>query len=424
MRRTLLRALTVLVATAALLLAGCDDQITAPNSDEAQSPSQATANAGPAAPGGKCDVTVSHNESIDDKIDNTAQSGDVVCVESGTYTEQVTINKDVSLRGLNNPTIEVPADPTKFTIPESGPTWEPIIFAFGGNVDPNGYVSGDGTVNVTVKGFTIDGKGQQPEAARLPAIFYRNASGIVSKNTINNMDIGGKATFGILVYGDSEVDILNNDINGYERGGIGANGDGGAHPSPMVKIASNEVTGSTGIAEAWGPNGIQVGYGTEGKIHDNIVKDNRYSKSSGTASCILVFESNNVSVKRNTVSNCDVGIGIGTWGWFGKTAEANQVVKNDVSNALFGASLNAIAYAGLTGTNPSLKNNKVVNNSFDGGSIGITGVRIWEVDASPDFDPSATNNKLIGNQITDFETAVDNGGSETKVQANDRPIAP
>lgn len=442
--RQLSRCLPLLVAVA-LLFVGCDSAPTAPNSNQAQTPNVTTANAGgpsggtpgggpagPAAPGPACDATVTPGESINNAVDNAA-SGDVVCVESGTYDEQVTINKDLTLKGLNNPTIAVPSDPKDFAIPESSPGWEPIVFAYGGSVDSDGNVSGSATVDVTVKGFTIDGKDQQPNARRLPAVFYRNANGTVSDNTVNNMGIGGKETFGILAYGDSEVDIVGNDIDSYERGGIGASGDGGEHPAPTVKIANNEVTGSTGIGEAWGPNGIQIGFGAEGKIHGNVVEDNRYSESSGVASCILVFESDNVSVKGNTASNCDVGIGVGTWGWFRKTAEGNQIVKNEVSEALFGATLNTVTFSGFTGADPSLRNNKVVNNGFDGREIGITGVRILKFDGikvtnqnftPPNFDPSANNNKLIANRISGFDTSVDDGGTDTKVQANDRPFTP
>jgi hypothetical protein len=288
-------------------------------------------------------------------------------------------------------------------------------------------------VDVTVKGFTVDGDNAQPNARRLPAVLYRNASGTVSGNTVNNMAIGGNETFGILAYGDSEVDIVGNDINGYERGGIGANGDGGAHPAPTVKIVNNEVTGSTGIGKAWGPNGIQVGFGAEGQIRNNVVEDNRYSASDPVASCILIFESDNVSVKKNKISNCDISLSVGTWGWFRKTASGNKFVKNDVSKVLFGAALEAVAepYGGaLTSMDPTLRNTKVVNNRFKQGGVGDSGansIGVWivsEDNVDNSFDPVAANNKLIANQISEFDVSVEDQGTDTKVQANDRPIAP
>lgn len=63
---------------------------------------------------------------------DAAASGATVCVDGGTWTEQVVIDKDLTLRGLDGVTI---AGPDDFTIPESaGSTWEPIVFTHGGTV--------------------------------------------------------------------------------------------------------------------------------------------------------------------------------------------------------------------------------------------------------------------------------------------------
>lgn len=400
MRGTVLQALSVLVAAATLLFMGCDNQITAPNSEKVGTPSHAPASAGPAAPGGKCDVTVSQNESINDKVDNAAQSGDVVCVENGTYSEQVTINKDLTLKGLSNPTVKRPSSPDAFTIPESGPKWEPIIFAFGGDVDSKGNVSGSSTVDVTVKGFTIDGDGEQPNTKRGLALFYRNASGTVSGNTVENMAIGGKQTFGILAYGDSDVDITNNTINGYERGGIGANGDQGDRPDPEVLIRDNTVTGSgDGSTTGWGPNGIQVGFGASGKVFDNSVTKNRYANSfaAATSAGIIVFGSDDVHVRGNEVSNNDINLAAAV-------GENVRFVKNQTKDAIIG-----VYFA-------QANNGKLVNNTFtdpDGGPVGDTGVL-----------NTGTNNKLINNTIKGFDTPILDLGTDSKVQANTQPAMP
>jgi len=50
---------------------------------------------------------------------------------------------------------------------------------------------------VTLTGFRFDGLDEQPDARRKPAVLYRNASGTVSDNTVENMGLGGKETFGI-----------------------------------------------------------------------------------------------------------------------------------------------------------------------------------------------------------------------------------
>lgn len=88
------------------------------------------------------------------------------------------------------------------------------------------------------------------ELLRSSSVLARNASGPITDNAIADMGVGGKETFGILAYGDSDLRIHDNDVRGYERGGIGVVGVGGAHPSPTADVRGNTVTGSTGIGEA------------------------------------------------------------------------------------------------------------------------------------------------------------------------------
>ena len=372
-------------------------------------------------PGTKgCDVIVPDDESSIQAAVDAAADGGTVCVKAsgGPYTEQVVINKNLSLQGVNEPTIRSSTSPDTFTIPESGPTFEPHVFAFGGD-ESGGAVSGSGTVDVTVTGFDIDGEDEQPGAQRSVGVLTRNVSGAVSNNTVRNMGVGGKETFGILAYGDSDLEIQDNDVSEYERGGIGVVGDGGSHPSPTADIRGNTVTGSTGIGEAWGPNGIQVGYGAEGKIIGNDVADNRYAEEAFTAAGIIVFESDDVQVKRNTVTNSDVGIAVGSWGWFRSSADNTKVMKNDVNEANAGILLRAVAFDGFSSSDPSVSNSKVVNNTVSDPDTDDddAGIAVQALDSDPDYDPVADNNKVIRNTITGFTDQVIEDGSDTKLHA-------
>lgn len=353
---------------------------------------------------------------------NAAASGDRVVVDGGTYREQVLINKDLDLEG-NDVTIEHPDSPDSFTIAESGPEWEPTVFAYGGSVS-DGAVSGSGTVDVSVSGFEIDGRSVQPDARRKPAILYRNVKSSdktrVEDNVISNMGIGGKQTFGILAYGDTSVAIQNNEVFDYERGGIGANGDGGAHPSPDVTIRDNTVVGSTGIGEAWGPNGVQVGFGATGLVKKNTVRDNRYSDEDAVASGILVFESDGVVVQQNEIKNADIALSIGSWGWFNASADNTKVKQNTATDTEYGTLMEAVAepFGGaLTQMDPSVSNTKVGKNDLTGeddpeGRIGV-GI-IVEDNIDNEYDPVARNNKIRNNTITNFATEIEDQGSATK----------
>lgn len=373
--------------------------------------------------GGPCDIVVPSDYATIQAAVDAAGAGDTVCVENGTYSEQVVVDRTLTLRAADGatPTIEPPSSPEAFTIPESSPDWEPMVFAFGGT-EQSGEVTGSGTVHVEVSGFAVDGRDTQPDADRKPAVLFRNASGRITENTIENVGVGGKETFGILAYGDSDVTIADNDVSDYERGGIGANGDGGAHPSPTVTVRDNTLTGSANIGEAWGPNGIQVGFGAAGDVRNNDVVDNRYSDEDPVAAGILVFESDGVSVQGNYVENADIGLSCGSWGWLRQSADNNKFTRNDVNIAEYGVLVEAVAdpYGGvLTQRDPSTSNNKVVNNDLLGesdpdGAIGVGVVVDDYVDN--DYDPVAENNKLIRNDVSRFETDSVDEGTGTKLK--------
>ncbi len=367
---------------------------------------------------GGADVVVPDDEgSIQAGVD-AADSGDTVAVHGGTYVEQVVIDKDLTLRGVDDPTIRMPETPGRFTIPETAADWEPIVLAYGGT-DTGGAIQGSDTVDVSVSGITLDGNEREGAGVRTTAVLARNVSGAITDTTVVNMGIGGGETFGLLGYGDSELRIHGNEIHGYERGGIGVIGDGGAHPSPEASVRNNLVVGSGGIGEAWGSNGIQIGYGAEGDVRGNIVRDNRYAEEAFTAAGIILIESDGVHVRDNTVENSDVGIAVASWGSFRSSATNNKVMRNDVREANAGILLRAVSYQGFSTVEAAVNNNKVVNNTItdpDPNDVD-TGIAVQALETHPDIAATADNNKVIRNTVTGFADQVQDSGTETKLQA-------
>jgi parallel beta-helix repeat protein len=327
--------------------------------------------------------------SIQDAID-VAEDGDTVEVAAGTYTEQVVINKSLTLQGTGNPVIKAPDSPTAFTFPESGASWEPVVFAFGGTLGETN-ITGTDTIQVAISGFTVDGSAREP-TWRSAGILLRNAEGTISGNTVQNMYVNGKETFGIVAYGNSDVTITGNNVSGYARCGIGANGDADADltDDPNAVIEGNTVTGPGGVDVTWAPNGIQIGYGATGVISGNTVRGNEWPGTAWTGSGILVFASNDVEVDGNTLQNNETGIAVG--GSSSLTTSGTWIHGNAVDGNTFGISIQDWSVS------TTIENNTVKNSAYHG-------IAICSFDYNPPTGTVIESNTITGNNTEDVETS-------------------
>lgn len=367
------------------------------------------------------DRVVGPNESIQSAV-NQASSGDHILVDGGIHAEQLLINKNLTLTGRNGATITQPSSVQSFSLEESGRPWKPLIFAFGGSLQ-DGVAGGPGTIDVTIRGLTIDGESRP--ANNLTGILFRNvkSSGGIHQVTVENMEREGSgSTFGLIAYGDSKVTFANNTIKGIERGGIGANGDGGTHPAPQVTIRNNIIVGSDNPNNA--PNGIQIGYGATGRVMGNTIREAHYPGPVWKASGILIFESDGVKIHGNTVRDTDRAIAVSAWGFYRESADGNSITGNTISGSNGGIVVQSKTWNNiLTNMDNRANNNKITNNRVEGTGSG-TGIHVYAGDHSPDYDPAAVNNKVIANRVTQFGTAVITDGTGTKVQANNHPFNP
>jgi parallel beta-helix repeat protein len=348
------------------------------------------------------------NDSIQEAID-VANSGDTINVTAGTYQEQVIINKSLTLQGTDNPIIIAPSSPISFKFSESSKTWEPVVFAFGGTADGTATsqnITGTGTIQVTISGFTVDGNDRVPTANRSAGILLRNANGTISNNTIKNMSIDGKETFGIVANGNSNVTISENNVSGYARGGIGANGDGGSLTDPVAIIKNNTVTGpGKDEVVTWAPNGIQIGWGATGEITSNTVSGNGWPGTDWTGSGILVHASSDVEVNGNTVEGNETGIAVS--GTSNKTLIHNNIVNENTS----GISIQDWS------VNTTIEKNTVTNSTYDG-------IDICNFYGNPPTGTVIRSNTITGNNTEDDETSggiwIDDGvdGDEVSINLN------
>lgn len=230
---------------------------------------------------------------IQDAVDN-ANSGDDITVVAGTYTEQVSIPISLTLSGagLASTTIQAPAVRTKSVV-AGGETWDYIVAAY----------PATGTIDVRITGFTIDdnNKNKTFGTTELVGLFMRDVNG-TNAGFFNSEIKGFPPTpeyecYGVKVYGNSALTILNNKVSGYTRDGIGVNGGN-------VWVIQNEVTGS-GIAL----NGISIIDAASGcRVYKNTVKN--HTRSAPWAGCGILAGINSLEVDYNTVDNCYQGIGL------------------------------------------------------------------------------------------------------------------
>jgi parallel beta-helix repeat protein len=344
----------------------------------------------PAAADGHCDVTVSPDESIQSGVD-AAADGDTVCLESGTYQEQVIINKDLRLVG-DDAEIRAPADMDTFSIPESGRTFRPIVFAFGGS-EAGGEVTGTETVSVDISGFEIAGLQSVPAGHSFTGILLRNVDGDTEANIVRDMFSSSEETFGILVYGDSEVTIADNIVSEYSRGGIGANGDFGVSPAPVASIRGNIVEPLAGPG-SWAPNGIQICFGATGEIIANITEG--HSHPSATPGGIVVAAASGVLVEGNSVEGNDAGIQVFGDFFFESDLPASGTVIRGNKITMNGDGILILDGAEST---------EVINNDIEGNGP-FAGVAVLDAgtDLAPPADTHVNFNNIVGNDAFGVES--------------------
>jgi parallel beta-helix repeat protein len=303
---------------------------------------------------------------------NAAKSGDVIRVCAGTYHEQVVIGKSLSLEA-DNGVIVIPSGVVANAASLSSA--EPIAT----------IILVKNSENVNLQGFIVDGSANGLTACgpTLIGILYQDASGSIAHNAVRNVRLANDLTgcqSGLAIdvesssSGQSSVTIADNSVDGYQKNGITAD-----EPGTEVFVTNNAVTGlgpTTGAAQ----NGIQIGFGAQGRVTNNVVADNIYSPCESATNCpsnatgILIYQSDGVRVERNTVGSNQVGIFV--------AANNGNIAGNTVfhSVALDGIALvgngNSVSSNDISTSDDAAvyiqgNQNTVFDNEFTGAAFGI-----------------------------------------------------
>jgi nitrous oxidase accessory protein NosD len=308
--------------------------------------------------------------SIQDAI-NAANPGSVIRVCPGTYGEQLSINKSLTIEGDNGAVVL----PSSMVANTTGSPGTPIAAA----------ILVKNAANVGIEGLIVDtaNNGITECSPDLIGILYQNSTGSIKHNAVRNTKLsislnGCQSGDAIVVQslggGSSKVSINDNSVHDYQKNGITGNESG-----TEVTITKNVVTGlgpTTGAAQ----NGIQIGFGAKGEIQRNTVTDNVWSPCVSLANCafnatgVLVFQSDDVHVEHNSVATNQVGVFAG-----GQNA---KIESNNIANSLVlvgidlagdsnVASRNEVTNSGQAAILIEGNNNSVQSNDITEALIGI-----------------------------------------------------
>src|SRR5580704_12146909 len=270
---------------------------------------------------GSCKKGVTSYTTIQKAV-NAAPAGSIIDVCPGTYPEQVSITKNLTLIGVMSGTADAPT-----VVPPSGGLVTNATDPSGGNPVAAQIVVSSPATSVTIQRLTVDGNGNKltgcdgsgSSVPLMVGIYYQNVSGTITQNAVRNQlqdtadqdcpnglgicaETGGGAT--------TTVTISNNTVRNYQQNGITANGYGDGSAGPAVTIMNNSVPG-TGATATSGKNGIQIGFGATGQVTGNITIQDIYALSGNNGDAgvgILVFASTGITVSNNVVGNTQFGI--------------------------------------------------------------------------------------------------------------------
>jgi hypothetical protein len=236
--------------------------------------------------------------------------------------------------------------------------------------------------NVTVLGTAENAKSEQH------GIYVYGANVHVSSSSVT-VDADYPGQFISASYqAEASGNFRGNKLEGAHRVGLLIRGDG-----TDVQVRDNIITGTGAKENGWAENGIQIDQQAQAVVASNVVSDHYWALNNWSSSGILVFDTENVNVQRNSISGGDLGL------WL--DGKNHNAIHNTIETSSEGdlGIWNDGVY--IDGDNIGLRHNTIRALRDGNGDAGV-----WIF---------GSNNKLIGNTFKGFGYAeiIDHGG-ETK----------
>jgi nitrous oxidase accessory protein len=251
---------------------------------------------------GAANVTVGPGESIQAAIQE-ALPGDVIEVMSGTYNEELFIDKQLTLRGVDSgegrPSLEAKGEDGEITFLEDGITFEGFsIKDFIIGVESDGNLVRDNIICCSTVGISIRGFGNNVSYNDIKSSWYLFSGGIIlnsNNNTLLNNDVEANGLMGAGIYiVDCEDNIIRE--NRLKGGWLG----NGLH---ILRSDRNIIIGNLAEDHHLFGRGIYID-----KSDENYVIGNSATGGPRGCSIALMRSNNNTIVQNNLTDNVDSGI--------------------------------------------------------------------------------------------------------------------
>ncbi len=246
--------------------------------------------------------------------ETAAADGDTIRVLDGTFTEQVMVDKSVSLVGNGAANTIIQSPPTLSPCFTTSYTAYPIVCI-------------TNTAGAQLDGFTIDGAGLGNANYKFMGVAFRNAGGTVQNSAIQRIEdtpfSGAQHGVALYAYNDDGVTraitVTNNIFTDFQKNAMAL--AAGATTELTLSVTGNQISGK-GATPTTAQNGIQT-YGDliTGVISGNTVSGIAYDGASWVASSILNIFSN-LSIENNVVTQAQVGV----YNWDGSADIASNTI--------------------------------------------------------------------------------------------------
>jgi hypothetical protein len=305
-------------------------------------------------------------------------TGSTIDICPGVYAEQLNVTKSITFTGIASGT----ADGVVIISPAAGLATNATSLSSGSPLVA--HISIVGPVTVNFNNLIVDslGNGVAGCAPVLIGILYQNASGTLNHVVTRNQWIGTSESdinlngcqtgLGIYVQsgnsGTSVVTVENSSVHDYQKNGITGNELG-----TTINVVNDDVVGQ-GATNGAAENGVQIGFGAQGKATGNFVIDDVWEPDTNTdpgdaAAGILLYDTTGTPlIQNNTVGNTQYGIVI-------DTDTGNNGGATVMNNKVFGTRIfDGVDVCSNTNT---VQSNTIINSAESGihldASCGSTG---------------------------------------------------